>query len=88
MGELGEDWEGVVERRGAARFKTGEGHGHGPMVKRGGAASFETGEGRGPMVECGGASRFETGGRRGPAVGGGPGGGAATLTLADATALR
>ena len=88
MGELGEDWKGVVERGGAARFETGEGRGRGPMVKRGGAASFETGEGRGPMVECGGAASFETGGGRGFAVGGGPGGGAATLALADATALR
>ena len=70
MGELGEDWKGVVERGGAARFETGEGRGRGPMVKRGGAASFETGGGRG----------F--------AVGGGPGGGAVTLALADATALR
>ena len=58
------------------------------MVKRGGAARFETGEGRGPMVERGGAARFNTGEGHRPAVGGGPGGGAATLVLTDATALR
>ena len=58
------------------------------MVKCGGAARLETGEGCGPMVECGGAARFETGESCGPAVGGGPGGGAAMLALADTTALR
>ena len=88
MGELGEDWECVVECGGAARFETGKGHRRGPMVKCGGAASFKTGEGRGPMVQCGGAASFETGRSRGPAVGGGPGGGAAMLALADATALQ
>ena len=87
MGELGEDWEVVVEHRGGARFETGEGRRCGPMVKRGGAARFETGEGCIPMVECGGAARFKTGGSRRPVVGGGPGGGAATFMLADATAL-
>ena len=88
MGELGEDWEGVVECGGAARFETGKGRGRRPMVKRGGTASFETGEGHGPMVECGGAASFETGGGSGFAVGGGPGGGAATLALTDTTTLR
>ena len=58
------------------------------MVKCGGAARLETGEGRGPMVECGGAARFETGESHRLAFGGGPGGGAATLALADATVLR
>ena len=76
----------IVKRGGAARFETGDGRGF--MVKRGGAARFETGEGRGPMDERWGAARFDTGEGRGPAVGGGPGGGAATLALTDATALR